>query len=243
MIMQDGARVTRRVLLMGVIGLLSVSGLPCARWAAAEPVGSPAKLLKKGQSLFGLRGGGMQRNMQDAADATEFHGGYVRGYGLTDRFSLFGFIGGGYISAGDATVTNSFGGNLGAGAQLKTLLWESARRAWSWDASVQYLFLGKPQSGEKNQARWNEWQFATSVARSFDRLQPYAGVKVSLVTLDYKLRKDGVTVQQGTYKPKNIAGPFLGLDWCVGEERNTFLTLEGSYLNGAEITFAVAKRF
>ena len=213
-----------------------------------ESVGSPADILERGQWVMGLGGGGWwHRTMRGGARVSVFGGEHFRGYGLTNRLSLYGRIGAVDLQVQDSAFSsnpgssNGFGANLLASAQLKAILWQNTRRDWDWDGSAQYLFIGAPHKRSGNQANWNEWQFATTLAKSFGRFKPYAGIKLSLLSFEYT--QHGQTTQHGTYKPDGIVGPVVGMDWTVGEDRNTVLNLEGSYIHGADLNLALTRKF
>src|SRR3989338_2963447 len=62
--------------------------------AFAEPIGSPASILKKGKWMMGLAVSASPERALDGGDATVYAVGHSRGYGLTDWLSLYGKIGG-----------------------------------------------------------------------------------------------------------------------------------------------------
>ena len=216
---------------------------------AAEAVGSPASILEKGQWVMGLGGGVLVgKGFKGGADATSYQLGHFRGYGLTDRLSIYGKIGGALLSVEDSSIvkqdkstTHNFRGVLG-GVALKGKLWESPKKIWEVDGSLHYAILrAKPRSG--NDGRWQEWVFATSAARSFGRVKPYLGVKYSLASMKFKIRQDGKLLQQGTYKSDVRVGPFLGTDVYFGQAEDVIVNVETSYLDGAEIHVAVQYTF
>lgn len=231
-------------LFLNLVVVCMLAPLPATM---ADPIGSPASSLRKGQWMFGLGSGGvLGRGAKGAGDPEEglYYIEHVRGYGLTDWLSLYGKVGWAYLRVTDGTSASGahdFGSNLRLGAQLKTRLWHHAKHQWEWNGSVQYLWVGAPHRRDKNQGRWQEWQVATTTAKSLGRLKPYAGIKCSLVNFDVKLRKAGETVQRGTYKQDAWLGPVLGADYLVGED--IIVNVESAYLDGAEVTVAVAHAF
>lgn len=217
----------------------------------AEPVGSPSSILKKGQWAMGLGGGAvLDRKMSGDAKALVYHGGHFRGYGLTDGLSLYGKLGLAYLEADDASIkkanssstTNSFGRNLLSSVQLKGRLWQNAKKTWEWDGSIQYVDIRARRKG-KNEARWQEWQFATSVAKAIGRLKPYVGVKYSMVDMRFRVRENGSLLTQGTYDEDAPVGFFLGTDYYVGEQEDVIVNVETSYLDGAEVAVSIAYTF
>ena len=238
-------RVRRRRFL--IVNLAWSLGLLVARAAYAEPSGSPSRILEKGQWELGVGGGGLwKRAMKGGAKVSVFEGSHTRGYGLTNRVSLYGKIGGASVGNDDPSiptnVSNGFGANLVVGGQLHANLWKTATSGWEWNGSVGDLYMGAPHKRGGNQVNWNEWQLTTSVAKSLGNVTPYVGIKLSALHVDYQLRTDKVTTH-GSYRPKGIVGPLLGLDWAFGKDQITVLHLEGSYIGGAEIDLAVSKRF
>ena len=213
----------------------------------AEPVGSSAGVLRKGQWLFGLNAGGvLGRGAKGSGDPQEglYSATHFRGYGLTDWLSLFGKVGWAYLRVNDGqalTGANDFGSNLLLGAQVKGRLWHNVKHDLEWDASTQYLWIGAPHRRGRNQAQWQEWQFATTAAKGFGRLKPYVGVKVSLVRFDFHLRRGGHDAEKGSYEQDGFLGPVLGMDYAVRED--TIVNVETSYLNGAEVNVGVARTF
>ncbi len=165
---------------------------------------------------------------------------------MTDRLRLYGKPGAAYLDVHDTsfptTARSGFGANLLMSGQLKAKLWQNARKDFLWDGSVQYIYIGAPHKRKGNQARWNEWQFATRLAKTFGRLEAYLGVKLSFLQVYYRLRNQNIQTSS-RYRPDSLVGPFLGLDCHLGENADTILTIEGSYLQGAEITIAISKRF
>lgn len=197
--------------------------------------------------MFGLGTGGViNRGAKGAGDPEEglYRIEHFRGYGLTDWLSLYAKVGWAYLRVNDSTSANGandFGSNLLLGAQLKSRLWQNAKKNWEWNGSVQYLWVGAPHRRNKHQGEWQEWQVATTTARSFGRLKPYMGVKYSLVDFDFKLRKGDETIQRGTYKQEARVGPVLGTDYLVGED--VIVNVESAYIDGAEVTAAIAHAF
>ena len=229
------------------VTVIVVTGfLLCQAYASAEPVGSPSGVLRKGQWLLGLGAGGVFGRIVKATasgastNESVYNIQHVRGYGLTDWLSLYGKIGWASMIVSDAGVSNDFGSNLLLGAQVKTRLWHHPRWNCEWDGSFQYLWIGAPHQRSHHQGRWQEYQVATSVAKSFGRITPYVGVKASLVNFSYKLRKNGHITTIGKYKPRGIAGPIVGADYVVGEDM--IINIESAYINGPELTVTVSRR-
>ena len=230
-----------------IVNLIWSLGLLVASATYAEPSGSPSRILEKGQWGMGIGGGGLwKRVMKGGAKVSVYEGSTTRGFGLMDRVSLYGKIGGAYVGNDDPSiptnVSNSFGTNLVLGGQMNANLWKTAKRSWEWDGSVGYLYMGAPHKRKGNQVNWSEWQFSTSIAKSLGNFKPYAGVKLSLPSISYQLRTDKVTTH-GRYQPKSIVGPLLGIDWSFGEDQTTVLNLEGSYIGGAEVNLTLTKKF
>ena len=231
------------VLTLGLAACFLVQAPP----SHADPVGSPASILRKRQWAFGVTTGGvLGRGATGAGDPHQhlYRAEHFRGYGLTDWLSLYAKVGWAYLRVTDDTATNDavdFGSNLLLGAQLKSRLWQNAKRTWEWNGSAQYLWVGAPHRRGKNQGQWQEWQVATTTARSFGRLKPYVGLKCSLVNFDFKIRKSGEVIQSGTYKQDAWLGPVLGTDYLVGED--VVVNVESAYIDGAEVTASVAHVF
>ena len=87
-----------------------------------------------------------------------------------------------------------------------------------------------------NDGTWQDWVAASSVARSFGRLTPYAGVKCTFLNFKYKIRQNGTVFQQGTYKDDGHVGVLFGTDYVFGRQEDVALNVESAYVNGAEIT-------
>jgi len=231
--------------------VIVVFGLCPAHDLAAEAVGSPASILKKGQWAMGLGGGALLgRGLKGDAEATVYQGGHFRGYGLTDGLSLYGKIGGAYLEVDDASIkktndpssTNSFGAAMLVNVQLKGRIWEHAKTGWEWDGSIHYVDI-RARHRDDNDGRWHEWVFATSVAKAFGRVKPYVGIKLSIIDFDFKIRQNGSLLQQGDYKQDGLVGAFLGTDVSFGESEDVILNIETSYTDGAEITASIAYTF
>ncbi len=233
--------------LLAVSLAWNLLSLPFASAAYAEPSSSPSNIVEKGRWVLGLGGGGLwKRTMKGGAKVSVYEGLHTRGYGLTNRVSLYGKIGGAYVGNDDPSIATNvksdFGANLVLGGQLNARLWKAAKSGWEWDGSVGYLYMGSPHKRNGNQVNWNEWQCATSIAKSLGRFTPYAGIKLSVLHIDYQLRTDRVTTH-GRYQPKGIVGPLFGIDWSFGGEQATVLNLEGSYVGGAEVGLVLTKQF
>ena len=212
----------------------------------AASVGSPAGSLRKGQWAMGLKASGASRDVAKSglgAAADVIEASHFRGYGVTDWLSAYVGIGGAHLRVKDDTASNSFGANLAVDGQLKSRLWEHERYGLGWDASAQYLYRGAPHRKGGNQSHWSEWQLASSVAKSFGRLKPYVGVKLSLVNVKFKVRKDSRITQQGTYKGDGIVSPFFGLDLYLGDAESLIVNAEGSFVGGEEASLSLAYRF
>ena len=241
------SRVLARQLGCGLAMLLTVGQAPLAR---AEAVGSPASILKKGRWAMGLVGGWVaDRNFKGNAQATVVHAGHFRGYGLTDRLSLYGRLGGAGIEVDDPSIqktdrstTHSFGLNFAGAAQLKARVMESKRFGVEWDASAQYVEMRAGHKG-KNEGRWHEGQLATGLAKSLGRFTPYAGVKFAMVDFVYKVRESGTLLRQDKYEQETPVGLYAGTDVRFGEQQDVILNVEGDYLDGLEVTVALAYTF
>lgn len=239
---------TRPRTLSRALGLLLLIAGACGRSSPAfgEAVGSPTHL-EKGQWDMELRGSGVhERDMKSGAVVSVYGVGHRRGYGLTDRLSLYGNIGVAHLRITDGTfpkgVGEDFGPDLLVDMQVKGILWQNARKDWTWDGSAQYVYVGAPHKRKGNKATWKEWQLATCLAKSFGPLKPYAGVKASLVSVRYRAHGDLVSAE-GTYKPDGVVGPVFGLDWLFGENQDDLLNVELSYIAGPDIAVTVTKRF
>jgi len=217
----------------------------------AEAVGSPASILKKGKWAMGLGSGvAPERSLKGNAEALVYQFGHFRGYGLTDWLSVYGKIGLAYIAVDDASIikasdpnsTNDFDANILSSVQLKGKLFEHKRTGLEWDGSIQYVDMRKRHKG-KNEGRWHQWQFATSVAKAFDRLTPYVGVQYSFVDFTYRVRENGALIRQDRYEEDNPLGLFFGTDWRFGQSEDVILNIETSYLDGAEVNVAIAYTF
>jgi hypothetical protein len=218
---------------------------------SAEAVGSPASILKKGQWAMGLGGGGLlSRALKGGAETTLYQLGHFRGYGLTDRLSLYGKVGGAYLEVDDASIKkvndpssiHRFGAAVLLAAQLKGKIWQHPKTGWEWDGSVQYVDIRARHSGD-NDGSWHEWQLGTSLAKAIGRFKPYAGVKLSLVDFDFKIRQNAALLQQGSYEPEGVVEPFFGTDVYLGELEDTVMNVEFSYTDGAELTVAIVSTF
>lgn len=236
----------RRVIAL--TGALLVCRLPVS---FAESVGSPAGILKKGRWVMGLAGGGTKgREMSGDAETTITHGGHYRGYGLSDRVSVYLKLGGAFIEIDDPGIkktndldtTHSFGTNFMTGLALKTKFFESAAHRWEWDGSLQYLDLRQRHKG-KNELRWHEWQLATSVAKEMGRAKPYLGLKYDMVNAFYRVRQNDQLLKQGRYKEKTRFGFFFGTDCYLGESEDVILNIESAYQDGPEVTVSLAYTF
>lgn len=235
----------------GRVHLLALFVMLChAPDLSAEAVGSPAGILKKGKWVMGLGGGFLERNLKGDAKAKVSQGGHFRGYGLTDWLSVYGKIGLAYLSVDDPSIvkasevltTNDFDFNVLSSVQLKGRLFEHKKTGWEWDGSLRYVDMRKRHEG-KNEGRWHQWQFATSVAKPLGPLKPYAGVQYSIVDFTYRVREHGSLLRQGTYEEEGRKGIFFGTDYYFGRSEDVILNVESSYVDGAEVNVAIAYTF
>jgi hypothetical protein len=216
-------------------------------WVGAEAVGSPASILKKGQWAMSASGGAApNRTLHGDAEVRLYQGGHARGYGLTDWLSVYGKIGLAHLEVDDPTIiklnqsssTNSFGFNLFTEAQIKARLWQHVPTGFEWDGSLQYIDI-RAGHKDKNEGRWHEWQFASSVAKPFGRVKPYLGAKLNLLRMFYKVRQNGAVVQQGHYREDHPIGMFIGSDVSLGSSEDVVLNVETSYQDGLETNLAL----
>ena len=231
-------------LLVGLLGPMP-EGL-------AGGVGSPSSILKKGQWAFGASSSSVvERNVENSSggsNAVAFGGNHFRGYGLTDRLSLYGSLGATRLKITDSptkidnSTEHSFSGAIMVSGQLKGRLWQRPEQDLVWDGSVRFLDLRSRHEGA-NEGDWLEWQFATTVAKRFGDLTPYAGFKLSLLDFDYTLRKAGALVEEATYEEDGVLGLVLGTDFAFGASKEFVLNVEGTFLNGVEIDVAVNYSF
>jgi hypothetical protein len=216
----------------------------------AAPVGSPASLLKKGQWDFTLEGAYLSERPMESGGNADYHvsighGYHSRGYGLTDRITIRGRVGGtyGYLydeaTPGIQTET-SLSGGLGLGAQLKGIIFENEKYGFELDGSGQFLYMRShhKRSGKAN-ADWYEWQISTCIAKAIGRIKPYVGVKFSTVDLDH----DDGKGNQTSYSEDGNVGPFVGTDIYLGQDRDIVINLEGGFLLGVEVYGAFRYRF
>ena len=230
------------------VGLAWGLGLLFTGPAVAQPSNSPSSILEKGQWAFGLGGGGLWKRAmkKGGAELSVYEGSHTRGYGLTNRTTLYGEIGGAYVGNEDPSVAENvdsdFGRNLILGGQLNSKLWTSATGRWEWYGSLGYRYLGAPHKSSGNKITWKEWQLATSLAWAWRGKKPYAGLKLSALNADYQIRS-GTTEITGTYRPKDVIGPFAGIDWVVSEDQETIINLEGSYIGGPSVNVTWTTRF
>ncbi len=229
----------------GLIALLC--GCVGASRVWAEAVGSPASILKKGKWAMSASGGAVpNRTLHGDAEARLYQGGHARGYGLTDWLSVYGKIGVAHLEVDDPTIikpnntssTNSFGFNLFTQAQIKARVWQHVPTGFEWDGSLQYIDI-RAGHKDKNEARWHEWQFASSVAKSMGRLKPYLGAKLNFLSMFYRVRQNGILVQQARYRQDSPIGMFVGSDLYLGSSEDVVLNVETSYQDGVETNLAL----
>ena len=201
--------------------------------------------------MFGVVGGSLVgRALDGEADVTLYHAEHIRGYGVTDWLSLYGKLGGAYLTTNDPTIKKTdgsstehhFGANLLVGVQAKNRFWRSAKYGLEWDGSVQYLDIRARHKG-KNEVGWHEWQFSTSVAKSLGRFTPYIGVKASILAMKFHVRQEGQVIRQDTYHDDVPIGAFIGTDYAFGESESVILNIEGAYTSGPEVNVALAYTF
>jgi hypothetical protein len=229
-----------------------LAGALCrAAEVSAEPVGSPASILKKGKWLFGLVTGGFPvRELDGGADTAMFQVAHTRGYGLTDWLSIYGKLGVAYLELDDPLVvkeggstTHRFGAHFISGGQVKVKFFESKRHRWEWDGSVQYTDVRRRHRGKKNEVRFHDWQFATGLAKSLGRFKPYAGVKYSIVDMTFRARQGGVLLKQGEHESEHSVGFFVGTDFSMGQYEDVVINVESGYVDGAEVVVSLAHNF
>ena len=217
----------------------------------AEPVGSPASILKKGKWIMGLVTGGFPgRELDGGAETALFQVAHYRGYGLTDWLSVYGKLGVAYAQLDDPLVvkedgltTHRFGANFISGAQVKVKFFESQRHQWEWDGSLQYTDVRRRQRGKKNEMRLHDWQFATGLAKTIGKFKPYAGVKASIVDMTFRLRQGGVLLKQGEHELEQSVGFYVGTDVSMGQYEDVVINIEGGYVDGVEGAVSFAHYF
>ncbi len=219
-------------------------------FAYAAPVGSPASLLKKGQWDFAIEGGYFsERPMESSGNANYevsiSHGYHSRSFGLTDRLTITGKVGGIYGYIYDETTPGtqtkiSLSGGLGLGIQLKGIIFENEDSRVEWDGGSQFLYMRShhKRSGKAN-TDWYEWQISTCLANEVGRFKPYAGVKFSTVDLDHDDGKGNKT----SYDEDGSIGPFVGTDIYLGQDRDIVINLEAGFLLGNEFYGGIKYRF
>lgn len=214
-------------------------------FAHAETIASPATILKKGQWTFGLDAGAfVDRGLKigsTTGKATLFHGGHFRGVGITDRLSVYGKIGGGKLDVEDDLAESNFGGVLIGSGQIKLRLWEDKEKDLEWDSGLRLLYLHA--AGNANEGDWYEWQFSSTVAKSFGRFTPYGGILFSSINFKFDKRKNNVTLRKGTYDEDKFFGVVFGTDIRFEKHDNIVLNVEGSYVDGSEFTLSLIRFF
>jgi len=234
---------------VALVGLVLAMGH--AADATAEPVGSPASILKKGKWIFGLITGGFPaRKLDGGADTRLFQIAHYRGYGLTDWLSLYGKLGVAYMSLDDPLVVkeggstlHQLGANLLSGGQVKVRILKSQKYQWEWDGSIQYTDVRLRSRRGRNEVRFHDWQFATSLAKSLGKLKPYVGIKYSSVDSLFRIHQEGVLRKQVEHHSENPLGFFVGTDVYLGQYEDVVINVESGYVDGAEVAVAVAHYF
>lgn len=223
----------------------------CTTFAQAAPVGSPASLLKKGQWDFALEGGGyLSKRPMELSGTADYevslgYGYHSRSFGLTERLTITGKIGGSYGYIYDETTPGvqkktSLSGGLVLGAQLKGIILEKKDIGLEWDGSGQFLYMRShhKRSGKAN-ADWYEWQVSTCLAKAIGRFKPYAGVKFSTVDLEH----DDGEGNKTSYDEDGNFGTFVGTDIYLGRDRDIVISLEAGFLLGTECYTGIRYRF
>lgn len=224
----------------------------CIGVVQAAQVGCPASLLKKGQWDFAIEGGYIHERPMESEGNPNYHvnigyGSHSRSYGLSDRLTITGRIGGSYGYIYDETITTgqpgaktSLSGGLALGVQLKGIIWDDKDKALEWDGSGQFLYLQShhKRSGKAN-ADWYEWQISTCLAKTFNRFKPYAGVKFSTATLDH----DDGKGNKFSYDEDGSVGLFAGTDIYFGEDKDIVANLEGAFFLGTEAYLGIKYKF
>ena len=225
--------------------------LYCGRVAQAAPVGSPASLLEKGQWDFALEGGGyISRRPMKSSGSGDYEvsigqGYHSRSYGLTERLTITGRIGGTYGYIYDKSVSSteqktSLSSGLGLGIQLKGIIFENKDKGFEWDGSGQFLYMRSHHKRDgKANADWYEWQISTCLAKEIGRFKPYAGVKFSTVNLDH----DDGQGNKTSYNEDGSVGPFVGTDIYFGRDKDVVVYLESAFLIGTESYLGIRYRF
>ena len=232
-----------------LIGMALAASL--AATASAEPVGSPASILKKGKWIFGLITGGIPgRELDGGAETMLFQIAHFRGYGLTDWLSVYGKLGVAYAELDDPFIVKQdgssshwFGANALSGGQVKVRFFKSKRSHWEWDGSLQYTDVRRHSRGTKNEFRFHDWQVATGLAKPLGRFTPYAGVKYSLANLIFRVREGGQLLALGKHHSDQSAGFYVGSDLSMGQYEDVVINVEGGYVDGLEAAVSVAHSF
>lgn len=222
----------------------------CAGFSQAAPVGSSASLLKKGKWNFALGGESVSRRPMESSVNADYevsvaYGYHSRSFGLADRLTITGKVGGSYGYVYDETtpgaeLKTSLSGGLALGLQLKGIIFQNKEAGFELDGSGQFLYMRShhKRSGKAN-ADWYEWQASSSVAKEIGRFKPYAGVKFSIVDLEHDDGKGNKT----SYDETGSVSPFVGMDIFLGQDRDIIINAEGGFLLGTQFSGGIIYRF
>ena len=217
--------------------------------AEAASVGSPASILKKGQWVFGLEGNFLSDRALELNGSSTYElkcgqGFHMRGYGLTDRISIYGKVGFGDLEV-ENTSTNKIDNlhtGFAGGLKIKGLIFEEESLGIEMGVGAQFFYLYAHR--DASDTDWLEWQLSSYVSKEIWRLKPYAGVKFSWIELDFEIKEEeGGDKRRGTYEEDDLVGLFVGTDLYFGEDKAIFLNAEAGFITGNEFTIGLNYRF
>jgi hypothetical protein len=219
----------------------------------ADSFGTLSSTLKKGQWMMSLEGyGALDRDLKYSGGTVDaiywgiYHG---RGYGLTDRISIFGKVGYHDLDVDPNPFKNkeeSLKGGMAGGLYLKGVIFKDPESLFEVGVGGGYLYCSAHHdNGPKYD--WREWQIGGYASKEFGRFTPYVGLKYS--DLDSKLKfkeKPGEgDVRGGSIEVESDdkIGAFVGVNVFLSQDKDVYLNCEVNFISSLEIGAGLYYKF
>ena len=162
-------------------------------------------------------------------------------YGLLSWISLDGKIGFGNINWDRNRGDNlNYSTNFAGGYGFRIKGYENEKQGIKSAVGFQHISVhpeAKNQAGDKNEVIIDEWQGSLVISKDIESIVPYIGARYG--TLDFIRRTN--EVDRKRIKSEENYGIIVGMDWWMN--KSTKLNLEGTFLDGEELSFGISYAF
>lgn len=220
--------------------------------ACADSFGTMTTTLEKGQWMMSIEGyGAIDRDLEYADGKVDsnywgiYHG---RGYGLTDKISIFAKIG--YYDLNEVdpnpfkNIAEDLKGGMAGGIYLKGALLKEPENFFELGVGGS-LFYCSAHSDNGPKYDWREWQIGGYAQKKFGKFVPYAGIKYADLdsTLKFKQKEEDASAGSIDVESDDKIGLFAGTNFYLNQDEDVYLNCEVNLISSLEIGAGLYYKF